>query len=385
MIFGLRKIGRLRRCFIGLLLAGIVVAVSGCQTFTFYSQAFKGQYQIFAHQEATARLRAESQTPATLKERLELVEQLRAFASSNLALPVDGHYLKYVDLHRPFVVWNVEAAREFSLEPKTWWYPMVGSLAYRGYFSKEGAQRYAARFKNNGYDVFVGGVEAYSTLGWFKDPLLNTFIFNPDAELAETLFHELAHQQVFARGDTDFNEAFATTVGQEGARRWLRSTRSVDACAAYAAQLERTRQFVHLIMGARLKLEQLYGDTRDEDGKIKAAKKQPPSPEEMRRDKQQIMTQLQEDYKMVKAQWGGDGEYDDWFARPLNNAQLNSVAAYYDLVPAFERLLQINNGDLAKFYEAADQLAKLTKKDRQQQLRSLGQASVPTVDTRAGI
>jgi len=288
-------------------------------------------------------------------------------------------------LHRPFVVWNVEAAREFSLEPKTWWYPMVGSLAYRGYFSKEGARRYAERFRKSGYDVFVGGVEAYSTLGWFKDPLLNTFIFNPDAELAETLFHELAHQQVFARGDTDFNEAFATTVGQEGARRWLRSKRSAADYAAYAAQLERTRQFVHLIMGARLKLEQLYGDTRDEDGKIKAAKKPPRSSEEMRRGKQQIMAQLQEDYKMVKAQWGGDGEYDDWFARPLNNAQLNSVAAYYDLVPAFERLLQINNGDLEKFYEAAEQLAKLSKKDRQQQLRELGQSNIPVVDTRAGI
>ena len=366
-------------------LAGIVVAVSGCQTINFYSQAIKGQYQIFAHQEPTARLRAEAQTPADLKNRLELVDQLRTYAASNLVLPVDGHYLKYVDVHRPFVVWNVEAAGEFSLEPKTWWYPLVGSLEYRGFFSKQTAERYAERLKKQGRDVFVGGVEAYSTLGWFKDPLLNTFIFNPDAELAETLFHELAHQRVFARGDTDFNEAFATTVGEEGARRWVRSSRGADAYAAYIGHLERTRQFVRLIMGARLQLEKLYGDQRDADGKLEAARKPPLPAGEMRGRKQQILAQLREDYKSLKAQWGGDGEYDEWFARPLNNAQLNSVAAYYDLLPAFEALLQINKGNLEKFYEAAEQLSKLPKKDRQQQLRALGQMSAPVGNARAGL
>jgi len=372
MLFGLSKVSRFRKYLLVLLLAGIVVAVSGCQTFSFYSQAVKGQYQLFAHQKPTSQLRADE-----LKSRLELVQELRAFAASHLSLPVDGHYLKYVDLGRPFVVWNIEAAQAYSLQPKSWWYPLVGSLEYRGYFSKEDAKKYAERLRKKGYDVYVGGVEAYSTLGWFKDPLLNTFIFNPDADLAETLFHELGHQRVFARGDMDFNEAFATTVGQEGARRWLRSKGDTNACAAYAAHLERTRQFVQLVMKTRERLAALYGDHRDEDGKIKASKESPAlPPDELRRQKDQILADLKREYAEAKTGWGGDDEYDDWFTGPINNAQLNSVAAYFDLLPAFEHLLQINGGDLEKFYGAADLLAKLPKKERERQLRALGQSAV---------
>ncbi len=183
----------------------IVVGVSGCHTLGFYGQAVKGQYQIFAHQESIDKLAAEPETPASLKQRFTLLEDLRSFAKGQLKLPTDSHYRKYVDVHRPFVVWNVEAAPEFSMEPKTWWYPMLGSLEYRGYFSKAGATNYAAYLREKGYDVSVGGVGAYSTLGWFKDPVLNTFIFEEDSELAEIIFHELAHQRLFTRGDTDFN------------------------------------------------------------------------------------------------------------------------------------------------------------------------------------
>ncbi len=200
-----------------------VLATTGCQSLGYYGQAIKGQYEIVARQESIEKLLADPHTPAPLKAKLQLVESLRAFAAKDLKLPVDGHYQKYADVRRRFVVWNVEAAPEFSLEPKSWWYPIVGSLEYRGYFSERGATNYAARLRKKGYDVYVGGVQAYSTLGWFKDPVLNTFIFEPEPDLAEILFHELAHQQVFASGDTDFNEAFATTVGQEGARRWLRA------------------------------------------------------------------------------------------------------------------------------------------------------------------
>ncbi len=175
-------------------------------------------------------------------------------------------------MHRPFVVWNVEAAPEFSLEPKSWWYPLVGSLEYRGYFSKQGAQKYGAWLQAKGYDVYVGGVTAYSTLGWFKDPLLNTFIFDPEPDLAETLFHELGHQRVFASGDTDFNEAFATTVGQEGARRWLRAKGDQVALEKYLAELRRTVQFARLIMDTRERLVMLYGDERTEGGQVKATK-----------------------------------------------------------------------------------------------------------------
>ncbi len=201
-----------------------------------------------------------------------------------------------------------------------------------------------------------------------------TFIFEPDADLAEVIFHELGHQRVFARGDTDFNEAFATTVGQEGARRWLRAQGQAAAFEQYEAELRRNGQFVRLIMNARTQLEALYGDKRTEWGKVTATQeKHAVAREQLRRDKQRIFERLQLAYAQLKASWGGDAEYDAWFARALNNAQLNSVAAYYDLVPGFQQLLASKGGNLEEFYQAAERLAKMQKKQRHQRLRSLAE------------
>src|ERR1051325_8203284 len=358
-----KKGRRVRKWLVCAALALIVLAVSGCKTISFYSQAIKGQYQIFAHEEPIDQLVAGPNTPDRLKQRLELLRSLRGFAEQDLKLPVDGHYRKYVDVHRPYVVWNVEGAPEFSLEPRSWWYPLLGRLDYRGYFSRDGATRYGSVLQNKGYDVYVGGVEAYSTLGWFKDPILNTFIFDPDPDLAEIIFHELGHQRVFARGDTDFNEAFATTVGQEGARRWLQKQNDQAAMEKYAAGRRRTADFVHLIARTREKLETLYGDQRNAEGKLKAARVRPiQDVNELRRRKEQIYAELQSEYGTLKKSWGGNKEYDEWFARQLNNAKLNSVAAYYDLVPGFERLLALNGGDLERFYNEAERLSKMKKK-----------------------
>jgi predicted aminopeptidase len=364
---------RLRKWALAPALLLAVLAMSGCRTLSFYSQAIKGQYQIITHEQKIQKLLADPGTPAPLKAKLELVQNLRAFAQEGLQLPVDGHYEKYVDVHRPFVVWNVEAAPEFSLEPKSWCYPFLGSLDYRGYFTKEGARKYGAWLQTKGYDVYVGGVTAYSTLGWFKDPVLNTFLFDPEPDLAETLFHELGHQRVFAGSDTDFNEAFATTVGQEGARRWLQAKGDQAALEDYLNHLRRTAEFARLIRNTRARLETLYGDERTEAGKIKATRKQRTiPPEQLRQQKQELLDRLQHEYAQLKAQWGGSTDYDSWFARKVNNAQLNSVAAYYDLVPGFERLLAQNGGDLGKFYEAADQLRREPKTERHQRLRVLG-------------
>jgi predicted aminopeptidase len=363
---------RLRKWIAVLLLASAVVAVSGCRTLSFYAQALKGQYQIFAHEKSIEKLLAAPQTPDRLKRRFEVLGQLRSFAEKELKLPVDGHYRKYADVHRPYVVWNVEAAPEFSMQPKDWWYPMVGSLEYRGYFSQAGATNYAGYLRKKGYDVYIGAVQAYSTLGWFKDPVLNTFIFEPDSDLAEIVFHELGHQRVFARGDTDFNEAFATTVGQEGARRWLQTRGDKAALETYLTNLRRNTQFVKAVMKTRARLESLYGDTRDEDGKVKATDKNHAVPrEQLRSGKQQLLGELQGELATLKVQWGGATDYDGWSNRKLNNADLNSVAAYYDLVPGFERLLALNGNDLEKFYEAADRLSRLSKKERQEWLRTL--------------
>src|SRR5438445_6303996 len=302
-----RKISPVRKWLLGSALVAIILIVSGCQTLSFYGQAIKGQYQLLAHRQPIEKLVADSSTPARLKSQLELLQNLRACAGKELKLPVDGHYTKYVDVHRRFVVWNVEAAREFSMEPKTWWYPLVGSLSYRGYFSEHSATNYGAALHHKGYDVFVGGVDAYSTRGWFKDPVLNTFIFNPEPDLAETIFHELGHQRVFARSDTDFNEAFATTVGEEGARRWLRAKGDQTAYENYLGELQRTRQFVRLTMSARQRLEALYGDERNNEGRVKATRKKRDVPAtQLRQEKQRIIEGLQRDYAELKKQWAGD-------------------------------------------------------------------------------
>lgn len=362
---------RRKKSLLVLALAIIVTAVSGCRTIGFYAQAAKGQYQIFAHQKLIDQLIADPQTPAPLRGQLQLVEELRAFAKDDLKLPVDGHYRKYVDVHRPYVVWNVQAAPQFSLQPRTWWYPLVGSLEYRGYFSERGASNCAARIAKKGDDIYVDGVEAYSTLGWFKDPILNTFIDRNEPELAELIFHELGHQRVFARGDTDFNEAFATTVGQEGARRWLHASGRTNLLQKYAVAIQRNDQFVHLIMNTREQLQKVYGDTLDKDGKVKAAKTPPLPPAQLKEEKQRVFAALHSNYEQLKIGWGGYAGYDDWFAHELNNAQLNTIANYYDFLPAFQRLLELNGGDMEKFYREVERLSKIEKDERHQWLRDL--------------
>jgi predicted aminopeptidase len=335
-------------------LACVVAVVTGCETASYYRQAIAGQYQIFARRESIEKLIGRPETPPALKERLKLVLELRRFAESKLGLPVDGHYLKYADLNRKHVVWNVYAAPELSLEQKTWWYPVVGKLKYRGYFSEKGATNNAAKLQRQCWDVYVSGVDAYSTLGWFKESLLNTFIHDPEPDFAETLFHELAHQRVFIAGDTDFNEAFATVVGQEGARRWLRSRCLTNAMEQYALLLRREDDFVHLIQATREKLKAIYQSAQADEAKRSA--------------KAETIEALRRDYQALKAEWGGYSGYDRWFSRPLNNAQLNTVATYHDLVPAFEQLLAAHGGDLVSFYREVERLKKLSKEERLQRL-----------------
>ena len=366
-----RRLFRAPKLALGSLAVAIAAAVCGCRTIGYYAQAVRGECQIVARQQRIEKVLADPQTPEALKARLQLVQQLRAFAGKELKLPVDGHYLRYADLHREFVVWNVYAAPEFSLEPKTWWYPFVGSLDYRGYFAERAARNYAAAIAKKGFDVHVEGVEAYSTLGWLKDPVLNTFINHSDAGLAEIIFHELGHQRVFAHGDTDFNEAFATVVGEEGARRWLRAKGDTAALEQYQAALRRNAQFVRLVAAARQELEALYGDERMPGGEIKAAKKpRSVAPETLRQEKQRILDGLRRNYGMLAATRRGPAADEGWLTGSANNAQLNSLATYFDLVPAFERLLAASGGDLEQFYVAAERLAKLPRAERYRELEA---------------
>ena len=365
----------LRRWLAALCLLALAACVASCGTLGFYGQAIKGQYQIVAHQKPIEKLIADPQTPARLKEQLELVQRLRVFAEKELRLPVNGHYRKYADLHRPYVVWNVEAAPQFSMQPKSWRYPLVGRLDYRGYFSETGATNYARSVAAQGYDVYVQGVAAYSTLGWFTDPVLNTFIDSEEPQLAEVIFHELSHQRLFAPSDTDFNEAFATTVGQEGARRWLLAQANTNLCGQYLLSLRRNGQFVRLVLDARIRLEKVYGDTRDREGKVKAAANLPAPADQLLDAKRAVFDDLRHDYARLKAGWDGWAGYEAWFAGELNNARLNSVASYYDLVPGFEQLLRVCDGDFETFFQSAERLSKMPKPKRHQWLEDLSNGS----------
>jgi len=352
----MKKGGRVRMVVIGLLCLGIVVCFSGCQALGFYRQAIAGEYQILAHEKSISDLIADPKTPPKLKAKFEQVLKIRQFAAKELKLPADKAYLKYTDLHRPYVVWNVNVAPALSLEPKTWWFPVVGRASYRGYFSEEGARHYAAPWEKKGWDVYVDGVEAYSTLGWFSDPLLNTFIYEPEADLAELIFHELGHRRLYVNGDTDFNESYATTVAAEGLRRWFTASSNPKAYEEHQAAQAHDRQFVQLVMDARQELEAVYGDGRLSDA------------EKLRR-KEEIIAKLRARYAAAKQTWGGETGYDHWFAEPINNAKLNTVSAYYELTPAFEALLRAQGGDMEKFYGAVAALGKLPIEKRHEALR----------------
>jgi predicted aminopeptidase len=364
-----RKRRRFRRRVI--LFCSVAALITGCSSVGYYRQAVSGQYEILARREPISEVIARADTRPALREKLHLVLDIREFAERELHLKTDGHYAKYADLGRRYVVWNVYAAPEFSLEPKKWWYPVVGSLKYRGFFSEKDARACGARLAKEGYDVCVGGVDAYSTLGFFKDPVLNTFIHNAPPDLAETLFHELAHQRVFARGDTDFNEAFATAVGEEGARRWLALHGDEKSRADYELELRRKDQFVALVMNACEELKRVYGEESGHGPRTNEKPGNEPLVNAKRARKAEVIAKLRADYEKLKASWGGYSGYDNWFKRPINNARLNTVATYQTLVPAFQQLLARNGGDLQKFYAAAKAIANLSKEQRQQRMAKL--------------
>lgn len=348
---------RRRRFVPWLLLAIGALSLAGCSTLAYYAQSVGGQLEVLGKRRDIERVLAAPGTSSELRRRLSLALRIREFAVAELALPDNGSYRSYADLERPFVAWNVFATPEFSVEPLQWCFPFVGCLPYRGYFARADAVAFAERLRERGYEVFVGPVPAYSTLGWFDDPLLNTMIHWPEPELAGLLFHELAHQRLYLPGDGVFNESFATTVEREGVRRWLLASAQPDAYRAYLQRRAQESQFVQLVLATRVRLAALY------DSELSA--------ERMRARKQEIFDHLRTRYGSMSGTWGGPGDFDAWLAQELNNAQIASLATYHGLVPAFERLLAREGGDIEAFYDAAARLAALPAARRNAQLRAL--------------
>ncbi len=336
----------------GALLTGVV----SCGTASYYGQALRGQAQIWWRAKPIEQVLSADETTPRLREQLRLVQDLRSFAKTHLHLPAHRAYHHYADLGRRHVVWVVYAAPEFSVEARSWWYPVVGKLQYRGYFSETAARKEADQLKAQGLDVLVGGVDGYSTLGWFHDPVLNTFLHRTDAELAELIFHELTHVMLFLPGDTEFNEALATAVGQEGARRWLKSRGMVQELAEYEKDIRKDGEIIRLLLAKRTELKALY--ERNRHLPI----------EQQRAAKKSALAALNADYEKLRARWSGDSRYDALFKSAINNARLCTISAYYQLVPAFDRRIAAHGGDLDLFFAEMKALGDLTPAERRQRL-----------------
>ncbi len=319
-----------------------VLPLSGCGTL-YLAQAAVGQWKVMAAREPITAIVADPATAPPLRARLEAIVAARDFASRELALPDNTSYREYAAINREYVVWNVVAAPEFSVTPREWCFPVAGCVAYRGYFSERRARDYALALEAQGYDVFVGGVVAYSTLGRFADPVLSSMLVYGDPQLAAIIFHELAHQVVYVPDDSAFNEAFAVTVEQEGLSRWLAARNEPEPLAAWRTRRAAQAQVAALFAARREELRRLYASALE--------------PAVMRERKRAILRALAADLRAFERRTGIASGYSRWLDAGLNNAQLASVATYFGCVPGFERVLRAEGDDLPRFYAAVKALA----------------------------
>lgn len=333
----------------------MVLLLSGCSSVSYYGQLASGQWQLLRAREPVSTVIADPSRPQLLREHLAQAQKARTFASEQLHLPDNQSYRLYADIGRPYVVWNVFATTEFSLSPETHCFPIAGCVAYRGYYNQGAARGEAALLRQRGMDVSIGGVEAYSTLGWFNDPILNSMMNWGDERLATLIFHELAHQRFYVKDDTEFNESFANFVEQEGTRQW-RAARGLAPLGDGA--LQQRDQFIRLILDTRQRLEKLYA--------------QPLSKEAMRAAKALEFERLRSDYRQMRdSQWAGDKRYDAWINQPMNNARLLPFGLYDQWVPAFAALFRQEGGDWLRFYAAVERMGTLPVEQRKVALRQL--------------
>lgn len=336
-----------------LFLALLLPLLAGCSTLGYYSQAIRGHLDLMQRARPVDDLLADESAPEALRRRLHVAQRVRLFAFRDLGLPRSESYSRYVELGRPVVTWNVIATPALSIAPVQSCYPIAGCFSYRGYFSRSEAKRHAEDLRLKGYDTYVAGATAYSTLGWFDDPLLSSMVERDEEEMVATLFHELAHRKLYLPGDVAFNEAFATVVADEGVKRWYRGT--PEQYARYAQRQRRLQGVTALLLDARRRLERLYAEVGKSD-------------EEKLREKRACLNRLREDYARLKEEWGGDKSFDAWFPPGINNAHLALTATYHELVPGLVALLAESDGNLEIFYASAASLARLTSDERHARL-----------------
>ncbi len=328
-------------------LAGLLL--QGCTTMGYYSSAVAGQTELFLKQAPISELLEEDTLEARTREKLLLAQSLRQYSTEQLGLPDNDSYSTYADLERRYVVWTVFAAAEFSIEPKQFCFLVVGCLHYRGHFSEDAARREQKRLQQQGYDVFVGGVAAYSTLGWFDDPVLNTMLHWSDTYFARVLFHELAHQQLYVKGDTTFNESFAETVALIGVQRWLTDSGNIEQVKHFQAEIDHDQQFVELVMYYRQQLQDLYDSGISETA--------------MRSGKKQLFDAMRLDYEALKTS-ELQGTYDSWFQQDLNNAKLASVSTYRKFTRDMLAIYADLGNNLPLFYDIMASFGRCTAEQR---------------------
>ncbi len=343
------------RCVRAIVSLFLVSALGACSTVGYYAHLAHGELALMSARRPIEKVVADPNTDAKLKAKLELAEQARAFASAHLGLPRNASYTRYADLHRPYATWNVFAAQEFSVEPLQHCFPLIGCIDYRGYYDRDRADREVASLKSQGYETFVGGSAAYSTLGWFADPILSTMIRWDDDELIGTIFHELTHQKIYIKDDSAFNESLAMFVQQEGLRQW----REIHGLPpADVADLQREGEFTALVLQARDRLKALYATKL--------------APDEMRRRKQEEIARLRADYAALRdGKWHGDKDYDDWINGDINNAKLLPFGIYNSWVDAFAALYKKCGSDWTRFYAEAARIGNLDADARKSVLRAL--------------
>jgi len=346
-----------------MLLPAAALWLGGCDTLAYYGQAVDGHAQLMHRTRPIEQRIADPDTPTGLRARLRRVLEIRDFASRELALPDNDSYRRFADVPGEAVVWTLVATPEFSVQPLQWCYPVIGCAAYRGYFERRAALAKAADLGARGRDWTVEPVAAYSTLGWFDDPLPGPVLDWPEPRLAGLIFHELAHQQLYLADDSVFNEAFASAVENVGVQRWLAARGDARGLADWRRYRQRLDAFVALLGAARERLQVLY--------------RQALPVAELRRAKQRVFDRLRGDYGEMAARQGGEAPFRAWFARPLNNARLALVNTYEQWRPAFEALLDCHEGDFPAFFEAVRQLAEAAPDRRRRVLRALAASQEP--------
>ncbi|RLA13296.1 MAG: aminopeptidase [Gammaproteobacteria bacterium] len=332
------------------LLLILLLLLNACSDLGYYWHTANGHMTLMNNRVDIDVMLEDPELEPKLRERLRLVKEIRDFSVETLSLPESDSYNNYVQLDRPYALKNLFAATEFSTDLHVWCYPIVGCASYRGYYDEDRLAGYVEQLKAQNFDTYIGFVPAYSTLGWFDDPVLSSFIYWPDYRLAGLLFHELTHQRIFIENDTRFNESLASAVQQAGTELWLKSSNRSAQQVEFRRSIEYQREVVGLIEQTRETLTALYQGDQDETIK--------------RVQKQVIFANTRESYVALAQRLNYRGGYESWFAGELNNAKLGSVSAYHEQLPAFLAILKARNYDFSAFFDTVEGISELEKAER---------------------